>query len=645
MTLGLRRLLSPTPLPLQRVLHHAQPRPLLIAGGVLLGAGVVLPLLSAVLGGGTGASASAAAAAAVRQFPEKEAFFGETHVHTAYSFDAFLGGARLEPDGAYRFARGEEVEVSGQRFRLRRPLDWAAVTDHAEYLGEMETVLQPGSPGHNNPTVKELRGLTTMEEREGWYLNFQKANRSGKPEHLPFWQGPASTASAWRRSIDASERHNQPGVFSTLIGYEWTLAPGAANLHRNVFFRTSKVPPSVMSALDLNNEEKLWNWLASLEDQGMQVLAIPHNSNASKGRMFAELTAAGSPIDAGHARMRARFEPLIEMMQVKGNSEVVRSFWGNDEFAGFENADSIQQFGGRTFRKGDFVRAGVIRGLALQKGLGVNPFKYGFAGGTDTHNGTTGNTAEDNFMAGSHGAADGTVEARRTANVEGWMTARDINPGSLTGVWATSNRREAIWDGLKRKETFATSGTRLRVRVFAGTEFPVDLASRPDMVKQALSRGGVPMGADLPAPKAGRAPQLLVWARKDPDGANLDRIQIIKGWIDSKGQPQEKIFDVVWSGNRRPGADGKVPAVGNTVNLKTATYSNTIGAPVLAGLWRDPQFDPKHPALYYVRVLEIPTPRWSTYDAVRAGLPLLTDVPATVQERAWSSPIWFTPRG
>ena len=332
------------------------------------------------------------------------------------------------------------------------------------------------------------------------------------------------------------------------------------------------------------------------------------------------------------------------MMQVKGNSEVISAFWGNDEFAGFENAPSIEKFGGRTFRKGDFVRAGVIRGLQLQQQLGVNPFKYGFAGGTDTHNGTPGNTAEDNFMAGSHGAADGTVQARRTANIEGWLTARDENPGALTGVWATSNRREAIWDAMQRRETFATSGTRLRVRLFAGYDLPSDLASRPDMVKQAIARGGVPMGADLPAAKAGRAPQLLVWARKDPDGANLDRIQIIKGWIDAAGRPQEKIIDVAWSGSRQRGADGKLPAVGSTVDLGKATYTNTIGAPVLVGLWRDPEFNPRQNALYYVRVLEIPTPRWSTYDAVRAGLPLLKDVPATVQERGWSSPIWFSPK-
>jgi hypothetical protein len=590
-------------------------------------------------------SAAQPGGVAVPHYPEKEAFFGETHIHTSYSFDAFLGGAKLDPDGAYRFARGEEVEVSGQRFRLKRPLDWAAVTDHAEFIGEMETVLQPASPGYNLPMVKELRNLTTMEQREKWFLDFQKGNRSGKPTHFPFWQGPASAAAAWTRNLEATTRHHQPGVFSTLAGYEWTSVPGGANLHRNVLFRTLQVPPTVMSAIDINREDGLWQWMEGLERQGMRVFAIPHNSNGSKGLMFADVDAAGSPINAAYARRRAHFEPLIEMMQVKGNSEVHRAFWANDEFAGFENADSMQNFSGRTFRRADFVRAGLIRGLGHQQSLGANPFKYGFAGGTDNHNGTPGNTAEDNFMAGAHGASDGSVDARRTASVEGWMFARDMSPGSLTGVWSTSNTREAIWDAMKRKETFATSGTRLRVRLFAGTNLPADLPARPDMVKRALALGAVPMGSDLPLPKAGQAPQLLVWARKDPDGANLDRIQIIKGWVDAAGQPQEKIIDVVWAGNRRPGPDGKVPAVGNTVDLTRATYANSIGAPVLAGIWRDPDFDPRRPTLYYVRVLEIPTPRWTTYDAVRAKLPLLKDVPTTVQERAWSSPIWVTPAG
>ena len=576
-----------------------------------------LPLsaLSWLLSALVGAAPAPSPAPAVPTNPDGEAYFGETHIHTAYSFDAFLGGARLDPDGAYRFARGEEVEVSGQRFRLRRPLDWAAVTDHAEYMGEMETVLQPDSPGHGNAQAQELLGLKTMEERERWYLDFQRRNRSGVPSHLPFWQGPTSVASAWQRSVAAAARHDQPGVFSTLAAYEWTAAPGGANLHRNVIFRDLTVPSTVMSALDIPREEGLWRWLASLEPQGVRALAIPHNSNASKGLMFPTADSSGAPLTADYARLRARFEPLIEMMQVKGNSEVHRAFWGNDEFAGFENADSISRFSGRSLQRNNYVRAGLISGLAERQRLGVNPFQYGFVGGTDSHNGTPGNTAEDNFMAGSHGAADATVALRRTGNVEGWMTARDTNPGALTGVWATSNTRRAIWEALQRRESFATSGTRLQVRVFAGAGFPDDLPRRRDMVAEARRLGGVPMGAELPTLGPGQAPQLLVWARKDPDGADLERIQVIKGWVDGAGQPHERIVNVVRSN----------------------------GAPVLAGLWRDPAFDPRQNALYYVRVLEKPTPRWSTLDARRAGLPLLADVPAMVQERAWSSPIWVVP--
>ena len=575
-----------------------------------------LTALSWLLSALAGASPTPAPSAAVPINPDGEAYFGETHIHTGYSFDAFLGGARLDPDGAYRFARGETVEVSGQRVRLRRPLDWAAVTDHAEYMGEMETVLQPDSPGHGAAEVQELLGLQTMAEREKWYLDFQRRNRSGTPGHLPFWQGPVSTATAWQRSVEAAARHDQPGVFSTLAAYEWTAAPGGANLHRNVIFRDLTVPSTVMSALDIPREEGLWRWLAALEAQGVQALAIPHNSNASKGLMFATVDSQGAPLTAAYARLRARFEPLIEMMQVKGNSEVHRAFWGGDEFADFENGDSIGRFGGRSLQRQNFVRAGLISGLAERQRLGVNPFQYGFVGGTDNHNGTPGNTAEDNFMAGSHGAADATVELRRTATIEGWITARDTNPGALTGVWATSNTRRAIWEALQRRESFATSGTRLQVRVFAGDGFPADLPSRGDMVAVARRLGGVPMGAELPALGPGRSPQLLVWARKDPDGADLERIQVIKGWVDASGQPHERIVDVV-QGN---------------------------GAPVLAGLWRDPSFDPRQNALYYVRVLERPTPRWSTIDARRAGLPLLKDVPAMVRERARSSPIWMVPR-
>jgi hypothetical protein len=398
-----------------------------------------------------------------------------------------------------------------------------------------------------------------------------------------------------------------------------------------------------MSYVDINREDGLWAWMAGLEKQGMHVIAIPHNSNASKGMMFPSQNAAGDPLNLEYAETRSRFEPLIEMMQIKGNSEVHRWFWAADEFAGFENADSLGDYSGRDLRKfgkQNWVRWGVTKGLAYEQSLGVNPFHYGFVGGTDSHNGLPSNVDEDNFAVGSHGAGDGTVERRRTSEIGGWLKGKDLNPGSLTGVWAPQNTREAIWDGLKARETFATSGPRVKVRFFGRLGAVTAPADAKSLV-EAGYKDGVPMGGTLKGGSA--APSFTVWAMKEPDGANLDRIQIVKGWVDAKGDPQDRVFDVVWSGDRKPGKDGKVPAVGNTVDLKKATYTNTIGSPELIGSWTDKSFDSKQHALYYVRVLLIPTPRWSTYDAVRAGLPILPDMPATVQERAWSSPIWYTP--
>jgi hypothetical protein len=533
--------------------------------------------------------------------------------------------------------------VNGVKFRLRRPLDWAAVTDHAEYLGEMYTTLNPGAPGHDQALVEQLRGLTDLEEREQWFLEYVvKSNRGSTPQHPPFYAGPATEKSAWQVVVAAAQAHYEPGKFTTIPAFEWSGAPKGGNLHRNVFFRDMHLPDKVMSYIDINREDGLWEWMAGLEKQGMRVIAIPHNSNASKGMMFADVDGEGKPIDSAYAAIRSHFEPLIEMMQIKGNSEVHRNFWPADEFADFENADSIQDYSGRVFSKGNFVRDGVVKGLAVEQSLGRNPFKYGFVGGTDNHNGTPGNTAEDNFMAGSHGAADGTVDRRMTSEVGGWIKGKDLSPGALTAVWADENTREAIWDGMQRKETFATSGTRLTARVFGGWSFADDILAKPGMARAAYA-GGVPMGGDLSAAPAGKAPRFIVTALKDPDGANLDRIQIIKGWVDKTGGMHERIHDVVWSGDRKPGVDGKLPPVGNTVDRATATYTNAIGAAELATVWTDPDFDPALRALYYVRVLEIPTPRWSTFDAVRAGVELPEGVPVSIQERAWTSPIWYTP--
>ena len=583
--------------------------------------------------------------ASIQSNPLKEAYFGEEHLHTAYSLDGYIGGARLTPDDAYRFARGGEVEVGGQKYRLKRPLDWAAVTDHAEYIGEMYSTMTPGAPGYDQDRLKELRALKDLEEREKWFLEYVvKSNRGTVPAHPPFYAGPETEISGWKAILEATERNNEPGKFSTIPAFEWSGAPKGGNLHRNVFFRDMNVPEKVMSYIDINREDGLWKWMEGLEGKGMRVLAIPHNSNASKGMMFAAVDGEGKPIDRAYAEARSRFEPLIEMMQIKGNSEVHKKFWPTDEFADFENANSIQDYSARTYTKGNFVRDGVIQGLAYEQSLGVNPYKYGFVGGTDSHNGTPGNTAEDNFMAGSHGAADATVELRRTSEVGGWIKGNDLNPGALTGVWAESNTRGAIWDAMRRREAFATSGTRMKVRFFGGWSYASDIVKGPDMIKAAYA-GGVPMGGDLSKAPAGKSPTFVVWAMKDPDDANLDRIQIVKGWVDAAGAKRDRVFDVVWSGAdaRKRGAGGKVPPVGNTVDTRTARYENTIGSPELAAVWTDPEFDPSVRALYYVRALQIPTPRWSTYDASRAGLPLVDGVPATVQERAWSSPIWYTP--
>jgi len=579
--------------------------------------------------------------AAVPENQLKQAYFGETHVHTSYSLDANIGGARITPDEAYRFAKGEDVTIDGQKHNIKKPLDFVAVSDHAEFIGEMYSAQIKGAPGSDNPAFEELRNLRTLADQRRWFLKYVQENMRGdNPSHPPFYAGPETTKSAWNDVIiKAARDHYQPGRFTTLAGFEWTAAPQAANMHRNVIFRDlDRLPEMPLSALDTDNEEKLWAWMAEQEKKGSKLLAIPHNSNGSKGLMFAANDRAGKPLTAEYARLRSHFERLIEMMQIKGNSEVIPKFWPADEFANFENAESLQTFSGRTYRKDNFVRWAVIKGLDYQAKLGANPYHLGFIGGTDNHNGLPSDVVEDNYI-GSHGGADKTVELRRTGEIDGWLKGPDANPGSLAAVWATKNTRGAIWDAMAARESFVTSGTRIKARLFGGA----DLAAPTDgkaLVEQGY-KSGVPMGGTLKS--LAKAPTLTVWASKDPDGANLDRIQIVKGWVDSEGEPQDKVFDVVWSGERKRGKDGKLPPVGNTVDTKTATYTNSIGAVELMGHWTDPEFDPKRPALYYVRVLEIPTPRWTTYDAVRNSLPLLKDVPATVQERAWTSPIWYTP--
>lgn len=571
----------------------------------------------------------------------KNAYFGETHMHTKYSLDAYIGGNRMSPKDSLQFAQGQEKMINGELHKLHRPLDFAATTDHSEYIGEMYTTLESEAVGHNNETLKELRSLSEYKDQIAWFIKYVISVNRGdaKPSHPPFYTGAESTKSAWQIILQATKEEYKPGVFTTLAAFEWSGAPKGGNLHRNILFRDMVVPAQPMSYLEINREDDLWLWLAEQEKQGSTVLAIPHNSNASKLNMFNPNDAKGKPITKEYAELRNHFERTIEMMQIKGNSEVHRNFWPADEFADFENADSVAKFSGRDLDKRNFVRWGVIEGLKHYQNLGVNPYKLGFNGGTDSHNGLMADVAEDNYVGG-HGAVDHTPELRRTGQVPEWLDARDESIGSITGVWATKNTRSEIWDAMYNRETFATSGPRMQIRFFAGQQLSQNPSDVKAMVKEGYDKG-VPMGGTING--ADSAPTLTVWAAKDSIGANLDRIQIIKGWVDQQGEQHEKIIDVVWSDDRQKDAKGKLAKVGNTVDLATAKYTNTIGSTMLMGSFTDEEFNSDMPTLYYARVIEIPTPRWSTFDAVRNNLPLLTDVQATIQERAWSSPIWFMP--
>jgi hypothetical protein len=583
---------------------------------------------------------SIATLAQAQSAPQRNAYFGETHMHTALSLDAFIGGARLLPSDSLRFAKGAPVVINGQLKQLDRPLDFVAVSDHCEYLGEMYSTIYPNAPGHKQDDLEKLRNLESLKDKQDWFYKYVVSNNRGdNPTHPPFYMGPESTKSGWQVVIDAAEEHNDPGNFTAFIAFEWSAAPGGGNMHRNVIFRDSAVPDLPYSSYDSNKVEDLWSWMQTTADGGATLLAIPHNSNASKGLMFPDVDSNGNALTTQWATTRQNWEPLIEMMQIKGNSEVHAAFWAADEFANFENANSIQKNSNRYFHKGDFVREGLKAGLARQQELGVNPYKLGFIGGTDNHNGLPSDVAENDFIGG-HGPEDGSVDRRRTAGVGGWIDGVDLSIGSLAGVWAEENTRASLWDGMKRRETFATSGPRIKVRMFGGAGLNTDVSDPMAMVENGYENG-VPMGGDLPA--SDTAPTFTVYGEKDPLGANLDRIQIIKGWVDQSGEVHETIVDVVWSGDRSVDANGKLAAVGNTVDLSTALYTNDIGASTLIGSWTDPDYDPSVLAFYYSRAIEIPTPRWTTYDAVRNNLPLLPEVAATIQERAWGSPIWSAP--
>lgn len=592
--------------------------------------------------------------ASAQNKPERNVYFGQTHVHTSWSIDAYIIGNHLVgPEEAYRYAEGEPVKhPAGYMVKIKRPLDFQGVTDHSEYAGTMSLANDPTSALSKLPIAEKLkvRQPSDVSNIFKWI-----AGSLAKQEPIKELLDPAVAGTVWKEMVAIADKHYKPGKFTTFAAYEWTSAPNSRNMHRNVFFKdTKKIPPMPFTAIDSSHPEDLWTWMDGQRKDGNEALAISHNANLSSGIMFPlEVDNKGRPIDAAWAQQRINNEPLSEIHQTKGTSETHPELSPSDEFANYElmryligvdNSTNLAKL------HGSYIREAYQNGLAMQQTRGYNPYKFGVVGASDSHDGAVSYT-QDNFF-GAHGVMDATPQARLSGSVEAGMNILQTSTSGLGGVWAEENTRESIFAAMKRKEVFGTSGVRIRVRLFGGWDFKENMLNQRDWPAAAY-QGGVPMGGDLPVIK-GKAPVFIVQALKDPEDANLDRIQIIKGWT-KNGQIFEKIYDVAWSGNRVIERGGpvrnelvrrgviKLPPVGNTVDVKNASYANTIGAVELKTVWTDPDFDSSLHAFYYARVLQIPTPRWSTYDAKKLGVTPPPEVPETVQERAWTSPIWYTP--
>jgi len=593
-----------------------------------------------------------------RNFPT-QVYWGDTHLHTGLSMDAGAFGARLTPADAYRFARGEELtSSSGLQVKLSRPLDFLVVADHSDNMGFFPR-LYAGDPEFlADPTGKR------------WYDMVQEGGQSGVeaaveiivafsqdefPEALSSTPGSKAYRDAWDEMIDAAEEYNDPGAFTAFIGYEWTSNTGGMNLHRVVVLRDDGnkagivEPYTTLKPAGSDNPRDLWNWMNAYEEKtGGQVLAIAHNGNLSNGIMFPIVDSfTGRSIDRAYAETRAKWEPLYEATQIKGDGEAHPYLSPNDEFADYETWDqgNLDLSAGKEndMLQYEYARTALQTGLQLEQELGVNPYKFGMIGSTDSHTGLA--TAEEENFFGKHSGVEPSplrykhpMAQLGDKKYESW----DMVSSGYAAVWATENTREAIFDAMMRKETYATTGPRMLVRFFGGWEFTEADASNRLPANIGYTKG-VPMGADLPPRSGEGSPTFLVAALKDPISGNLDRIQIVKGWLDDDGNRNEKVYDVAWSGERQIGSDGRLPPVGNTVDVANATWTNTIGAAELITMWTDPDFDPDVPAVYYARVIEIPTPRWTAYEALRFGITLPDEVPMITQERAYTSPIWYSP--
>ena len=599
---------------------------------------------------------------AQRSFPSR-VYWGDSHLHTGLSLDAGLFGNILGPDEAYRFARGEEVVSStGLPVKLGRPLDWMVLTDHTDMMG-IAADIQRGTPN-----------ILAVPKGKEWHEAFnQGGDAAGKaafdlithfaqmklPEQMLNDYAPGSRISnnIWERIVDAAEKYNEPGKFTAFIGYEWTSVPKGFNLHRNVILRDGAmrakqvVPLTTQPPFGTTDPLDLYKWLEDYEAKtNGQAFAVAHNGNLSNGWMFPiDKTYAGGKVDTNYVEQRARWEPVYEVTQIKGDGEAHPFLSPDDAFADYETWDvgnlDITQLKKDEMLAGEYAREALKRGLMLEAKLGTNPYKFGLGGATDSHTALV--TAEEENFFGKSVSVEPSKERVNHPFVKSELgeISGDMSVASgYQGVWATENTRQAIFDAMLRKETYATTGPRIPVRFFGGWEYSEnDLRSRaPAFVGY---KKGVPMGGDLPPASEGKtAPTFMVYALRDPIGANLDRIQIVKGWLDSDGKTHERVFDVAVSDGRKIDAKGRCDTpVGNTVDIEAANWTNTIGASELATVWTDPEFDPNQSAFYYARVIEIPTPRWILYDKVRFGTEIPEGATLVHQERAYTSPIWYNP--
>lgn len=594
-----------------------------------------------------------------RAFPSN-VYWGDTHLHTALSMDAGAFGNRLGLDEAYRFGRGDEVTTStGLQAKLSRPLDFLVVADHSDNMGFFPDLFAGEENILRDPTGKDWYDRLQAGEGVGVALELIGLFSQGEfPPALIYTPDSTEYKSVWQETIDAAERFNDPGKFTAFIGYEWTSLIKGNNMHRVVIYRDNgdkagvMVPYTTIEPTGSTNPRDLWKWLETYEDKtGGDVLAIPHNGNLANGIMFPlEAQYDGRVLDEDYVTTRAKWEPLYEATQIKGDGESHPFLSPDDEFADYETWDignlDVSEAKTDDMLAGEYAREALKRGLAIEAKLGTNPYQFGMIGSTDSHT-SLATTQEDNFF-GKHSGYEPSptrMDHPFMSSDAGTIYAWQQVASGLAAVWATENTREALFDAMQRKEVYSTTGSRMGVRFFGGWDFSDDdLKSRQPAF--AGYDKGVPMGGDLRArPDSATAPTFMVYSLRDPVGANLDRIQIIKGWLNEDGETQEKVYDVAWSDDRRPGADGKLPPVGNTVDVENANWTNTIGAAELGTVWTDPDFDPSKKAFYYARIIEIPTPRWTTYDAYRFGVDIPEGAPASTQDRAYTSPIWYKPTG